>query len=502
MPTRSSTPAPALSETPTRSAAEYVRALLARIDDIDCSGPTLRSVIRVNPRAEAEAEELDAEADAGRRRSPLHGMPVLVKDNIDTAGPMGTTAGSFALAEDSPRRDAPLVTRLREAGLVILGKTNLSEWANFRSTGSSSGWSAVGGLCLNPHALDRSAGGSSSGSGAAVAAGLAPLAVGTETDGSILCPSALCGVVGIKPTVGLINGRGIVPISHSQDTAGPIATTVADAAALLSILASTPYEDNLVTHTPAVPGRHAHQDYTQFCQPDGLRGARIGVPRKGLWGYSAAADALAEQAVELLASHGATIVDPADIPSYDALASSEDELTVLLTEFKVGIEAYLADSERAVRSLEDLVAFNTAHAETELAHFGQEIFERALQTNGLADPAYQRARETCLRLGRSEGIDAVLSRHELDALVAPAYPPAWKIDLVNGDPRLGSCTQTAAVAGYPAVTVPFGTVDGLPVGLAFLGTAWSEPTLIRLAYAYETVRGPAPRPTFRPPRVG
>jgi len=479
-----------------------VRALLARIDDIDCSGPTLRSVIRVNPRAEAEAEELDAEADAGRRRSPLHGMPVLVKDNIDTAGPMGTTAGSFALAEDSPRRDAPLVTRLREAGLVILGKTNLSEWANFRSTGSSSGWSAVGGLCLNPHALDRSAGGSSSGSGAAVAAGLAPLAVGTETDGSILCPSALCGVVGIKPTVGLINGRGIVPISHSQDTAGPIATTVADAAALLSILASTPYEDNLVTHTPAVPGRHAHQDYTQFCQPDGLRGARIGVPRKGLWGYSAAADALAEQAVELLASHGATIVDPADIPSYDALASSEDELTVLLTEFKVGIEAYLADSERAVRSLEDLVAFNTAHAETELAHFGQEIFERALQTNGLADPAYQRARETCLRLGRSEGIDAVLSRHELDALVAPAYPPAWKIDLVNGDPRLGSCTQTAAVAGYPAVTVPFGTVDGLPVGLAFLGTAWSEPTLIRLAYAYETVRGPAPRPTFRPPRVG
>jgi len=502
MPTRSSTPAPALSETPTRSAAEYVRALLARIDDIDCSGPTLRSVIRVNPRAEAEAEELDAEADAGRRRSPLHGMPVLVKDNIDTAGPMGTTAGSFALAEDSPRRDAPLVTRLREAGLVILGKTNLSEWANFRSTGSSSGWSAVGGLCLNPHALDRSAGGSSSGSGAAVAAGLAPLAVGTETDGSILCPSALCGVVGIKPTVGLINGRGIVPISHSQDTAGPIATTVADAAALLSILASTPYEDNLVTHTPAVPGRHAHQDYTQFCQPDGLRGARIGVPRKGLWGYSAAADALAEQAVELLASHGATIVDPADIPSYDALASSEDELTVLLTEFKVGIEAYLADSERAVRSLEDLVAFNTAHAETELAHFGQEIFERALQTNGLADPAYQRARETCLRLGRSEGIDAVLSRHELDALVAPAYPPAWKIDLVNGDPRLGSCTQTAAVAGYPAVTVPCGTVDGLPVGLAFLGTAWSEPTLIRLAYAYETVRGPAPRPTFRPPRVG
>jgi amidase len=479
-----------------------VRALLARIDDIDCSGPTLRSVIRVNPRAEAEAEELDAEADAGRRRSPLHGMPVLVKDNIDTAGPMGTTAGSFALAEDSPRRDAPLVTRLREAGLVILGKTNLSEWANFRSTGSSSGWSAVGGLCLNPHALDRSAGGSSSGSGAAVAAGLAPLAVGTETDGSILCPSALCGVVGIKPTVGLINGRGIVPISHSQDTAGPIATTVADAAALLSILASTPYEDNLVTHTPAVPGRHAHQDYTQFCQPDGLRGARIGVPRKGLWGYSAAADALAEQAVELLASHGATIVDPADIPSYDALASSEDELTVLLTEFKVGIEAYLADSERAVRSLEDLVAFNTAHAETELAHFGQEIFERALQTNGLADPAYQRARETCLRLGRSEGIDAVLSRHELDALVAPAYPPAWKIDLVNGDPRLGSCTQTAAVAGYPAVTVPCGTVDGLPVGLAFLGTAWSEPTLIRLAYAYETVRGPAPRPTFRPPRVG
>jgi amidase len=518
-----------------------VAALLRRIEEIDRSGPLLRSVIRTNDDAPTEAAALDAEAAAGRRRGPLHGVPVLVKDNIDTAGPMGTTAGSLALAGDSPAADAPLVRRLRDAGMVVLGKANLSEWANFRSSGSSSGWSAVGGLCVNPHALDRSAGGSSSGSGAAVAAGLAPMAVGTETDGSILCPAALCGVVGIKPTVGLVDGTGIVPISHSQDTAGPIARTVRDAAALLSVLASAGStgaragasggsspggraggragggrvgsRDGLAADPP-VPGRRAYDDYQAYCLADGLRGARIGVPRHGLWGYSAGADDLAEEAVRLLAARGATIVDPADLPSLDELATSDAEMTVLATEFKVGIEAYLAtrgshspntrdaDGQRTPRALADLVAFNDAHADVELAHFGQDRFEDALRTNGLDDPAYREALETCRRLGRAEGIDAALRTHDLDALVAPTYPPAWKIDLVNGDRVVGSCTQIPAVAGYPVITVPCGASAGLPVGLAFLGTAWSEPTLIRLAYAFEQALDLSLTPTFRPPQAG
>ncbi|MGH3491567.1 MAG: amidase [Actinopolymorphaceae bacterium] len=498
--------------TPT-TAAGLVAALLRRIEEIDRAGPMLRSVIRTNPDALADAARLDAEVaeDRDRRRGPLHGVPVLVKDNIDTAGAMGTTAGSLALADTAPAADAPVVRRLREAGMVVLGKTNLSEWANFRSTGSSSGWSAVGGLCVNPHALDRSAGGSSSGSGAAVAAGLAPMAVGTETDGSILCPAALCGVVGIKPTVGLIDGTGIVPIAHSQDTAGPIARTVRDAAALLGVLASA---GQTRRKEGPVPGRRAYDDYRAYCHDDGLRGARIGVPRHGLWGYSARADALAEEAVRLLAARGATIVDPADLPSLDELTASDAEMTVLSTEFKVGIEAYLATRAPRPRqpapphlpdpprTLADLVAFNDAHADVELAHFGQERFEDALRTGGLDDPDYREALETCRQLGRTEGIDAALHAHDLDALVAPTYPPAWKIDLVNGDQSTGSCTQAPAVAGYPVITVPCGAADGLPVGLAFMGTAWSEPTLVRLAYAFEQALGWSMPPVFRPPQTG
>ncbi|MEQ7128958.1 amidase family protein [Actinopolymorpha sp. B11F2] len=524
----------------TATAADGVAALLRRIEGVDRSGPTLRSVIRTNHDAVTEAAALDVEAAAGRRRGPLHGVSVLVKDNIDTAGAMGTTAGSLALAGAGPAADAPLVRRLRDAGMVVLGKTNLSEWANFRSSGSSSGWSAVGGLCVNPHALDRSAGGSSSGSGAAVAAGLAPLAVGTETDGSILCPAALCGVVGIKPTVGLVDGTGIVPISHSQDTAGPIARTVRDAALLLSVLASAGRPggrgdgsgpgSGAPAGDPPVPGRRAYDDYQAYCRSDGLRGARIGLPRHGLWGYSARADALAEEAVRVLAAQGATIVDPANLPSLDELSMSEAEMTVLATEFKVGIEAYLAtrgvrapdgrgaadagsrvagasgvagsDGLRVPRTLADLMAFNDAHADVEFAHFGQDRFEDALRTGGLDDPAYREALETCRRLGRSEGIDAALRTHDLDALVAPTYPPAWKIDLVNGDHVSGSCTQVPAVAGYPVITVPCGAADGLPVGLAFIGTAWSEPTLIRLAYAFEQALDFSLTPAFRPPQTG
>ncbi|MFD2078813.1 amidase [Actinopolymorpha cephalotaxi] len=496
------------------SATEHVAALLRRIEEIDRSGPTVRSVLAVDPHAADRAAERDAERARGQVRGPLHGVPVLVKDNIDTAyagdtgdtagrdGGLPTTAGSLALAGVPTPADAPLVTALRAAGAVVLGKANLSEWANFRSGSSTSGWSAVGGLCVNPHALDRSAGGSSSGSAAAVAAGLAPLAVGTETDGSIVCPAALCGVVGIKPTVGLVSRTGVVPISHSQDTPGPIATTVADAALLLGVLAGADPDDAATMRS----GRVAYSDYTRFCRPDGLAGARIGLPRAGLWGYSAAADALAEEAVRLLAARGATVVDHADLPSIDEIRESDAELTVLSTEFRADLESYLAARRpEGPRTLAELVAFNDDHADRELTYFGQDRFESALATRGICDPVYVEALRTCRRLGRTHGIDAALGAGRLDALVMPTYPPAWKIDLVNGDQLPGACSTPAAIAGYPVVTVPCGAVDGLPVGLAFVGTAWSEPTLIRLAYAFEQAQnalGPRARPAYRPAGIG
>lgn len=467
------------------TSADAVATLLRRIAEIDRSGPILRSVISTAPDAVEVAAALDAERQAGSARGPLHGVPVLVKDNIDTVGPMGTTAGSLALVGSQPGADATLVRRLRDAGAVVVGKTNLSEWANFRSTNSTSGWSAVGGLCVNPHALDRSAGGSSSGSAAAVAAGLAPLAVGTETDGSIVCPAALCGVVGLKPTVGLVSRQGVVPIAKCQDTPGPITRTVWDAAALLSVLAE--------------PAARGPRDYTAYCRDDGLRGARIGVPRRVLWGYSTEADDLAEEAIRLLAARGATIVDPAELPSIEELSRSDAEMTVLYTEFKVCLEEYLATrTPGSPRTLADLVAFNEAHADEELRHFGQDRFEVALHTQGLDDPDYLAALETCRVLGRERGIDAALAAHDLDALVVPAYPPAWPIDLENGDLIAGGCSQPAAVAGYPLLTVPCGVVDGLPVGLAFMGTAWSEPTLVRLGYAFERALGLTIRPAYRP----
>jgi amidase len=462
--------------TSTLSSTALVEELQGRIREVD---PLVNAVCTPNPAARTEAARLDTERDEGRVRGPLHGVPVLVKDNIDTAD-LPTTAGSLALADQPPPpEDATVVRRLRAAGCVILGKTNLSEWANFRGSASSSGWSAYGGLTRNPYALNRSPGGSSSGSGAAVAAGLAEYAIGTETNGSIVCPAALNGVVGLKPTVGLVPQQGIVPISHSQDTAGPMTRTVEQAAALLTVLA-----DNRI-------------DYTEHCRGTDLSNVRIGVPRGPLWGYSKGLDQVTERALELLSQCGATLVDHLSLPTP---GGDEDQLQVLSHELKVDLAAYLATrAPGGPRTLDDLIAFNKKHADQELQWFGQELFERAAATDGLDSPMYVAARLAGLRAGR-DGIDNLLRDNQLDALVCPSYSPAWAIDLVNGDHVLGSSSSHAALAGYPLISVPSGMVSGLPVGLTISGTAQSEVTLIRLAHAFETARiaadGPFPTPEF------
>ncbi|WP_410789748.1 amidase [Kribbella sp. C-35] len=461
----------------TLSSVALVEELQGRIREVD---PSVNAICTPNPAALTEAARLDTERDDGRVRGPLHGVPVLVKDNVDTAD-LPTTAGSLALADQPPPPDdAPLVRRLRAAGCVILGKTNLSEWANFRGSASSSGWSAYGGLTRNPYALNRSAGGSSSGSGAAVAAGLADYAIGTETNGSIVCPAALNGVVGVKPTVGLVPQQGIVPISHSQDTAGPMTKTVTQAAALLSVLTG------------------GQTDYTEACRGTDLSNVRIGVPRGPLWGYSTGLDQVTERALELLSQCGATLVDHLSLPTP---GGDEDQLQVLSHELKVDMAAYLATrAPGGPQTLDDLIEFNKKHADQELQWFGQELFERAAATDGLSSPVYVAARLTALRAGR-DGIDNLLHDNQLDALVSPAYSPAWAIDLVNGDHVLGSSSSHAALAGYPLLSVPSGMVSGLPVGLTISGTARSEVTLIRLAHAFETARiaadGPFPTPEFR-----
>ncbi|MDX6309901.1 MAG: amidase [Nocardioidaceae bacterium] len=463
---------------PQGTSREAVEIALARIDDID---PLIASVCTLNPAALDHATALDREAAAGRLRSPLHGRPILVKDNVDTAD-MLTTAGSLALAQCPPDADAPLVRRLRAAGMVLLGKTNLSEWANLRDEASTSGWSAYGGLTRNPYGLNRSSGGSSSGSGAAVAARLAPYAIGTETDGSITCPAAFNGCVGIKPTVGLIPGQGIVPISKSQDTAGPLAPTVREAARVLTVLAGN------------------DKDYAAHAVPERLVGKRIGLPRRDFWGYSVGADAAAERAVELLAGEGATIVDNTDLTSMVDYAF-DDEMLVLLSEMNAGMADYLATRPQGTpRTLADLVEFNRQHAETELRYFGQSFFEKALDSPPLDSPEYLAARAACLAHGRDDGIDAVLREHDLDALLSPAYNPATPIDLVNAEHNWGSCTQPSAMAGYPLLTVPAALVHGLPVAVTFWGTAGSEATLVELAAGYEALRdagdGPLPEPTY------
>ena len=474
------------------TARRLTEAYLGRIARLDREGPELRSVIETNEDALATAADLDAERRAKGPRGPLHGIPVLLKDNVDTADRMATTAGSLALQGAPPPRDAHLTMRLREAGAVILGKANLSEWANFRSSRSVSGWSARGGQCRNPYALDRNPCGSSSGSGAAVSANLTALAVGTETDGSIVCPATTCGIVGIKPTVGLVSRAGIIPISRTQDTAGPMARTVADAAALLSALAGADPRD------PATAAAAEHAtDYTKHLDAEGLRGARIGVARN-MAGFHPDTDRLFEEALAELKRQGASVVDPADVPNVKELGDPEYE--VLLYEFKAGLEDYLASRGEGapVKTLADVIAFNERNREREMPFFGQEIFLKAQEKGDLGTPAYREALEKCGRLARQEGLDAVLDQQKLDALVAPTGAPAWVIDVVSGDHFVGGNSTPAAVAGYPTVSVPMGFVFGLPVGLSFIGRAWSELALVRLAHAYEQATRHRRPPRFLP----
>jgi amidase len=469
------------------SARRLTEMYLERIERIDRRGPALNSVIETNPDAVSIAEALDRERKAGRVRGPLHGVPVIIKDNIATADRMETTAGSLALVGARPASDAFIVKHLRDAGAVIIGKTNLSEWANFRSTHSTSGWSGRGGQTHNPYALDRNPCGSSSGTGAAVSANLALIGVGTETDGSIVCPSGTCGIVGIKPTLGLVSRSGIIPIAHSQDTAGPMARTVADAAALFNVLRGTdPYDDITRDAGKLFPDdfRLSRSDMTKFLDPAGLRGARIGVARK-FFGFNDQVDKLMADAIDLMKREGAVIVDPADIPTHGKFDAPEFE--VLLFEFKADLNKYLAGLTLGdhPRTLKALIEFNEKNRQREMPYFGQELFTKAEAKGPLTDRAYLKALRSSKSLAQAQGIDAVVIKNRLDAIIAPTGGPAWTTDLVNGDHFTGGSSTPAAVAGYPNVQVPAGYVYGLPVGISFFGRAFTEGILIRLAYAYE-----------------
>jgi amidase len=475
------------------TARSIAEKYLSRIEAIDRNGPTLRSVIETNPDALAIADALDKERKDKGPRGPMHGIPVLIKDNIDTADGMMTTACSLALVGAKPPKDSFVAKKLRDAGAVILGKTNLSEWANIRSSHSTSGWSGRGGLTRNPYALNRNPCGSSSGSGAGVSANLCAVAVGTETDGSIVCPSSLNGVVGIKPTVGLISRSGIIPISHTQDTAGPICRTVRDAAILLSALAGVDAEDSatLAARDKAVA------DYTKFLDADGLRGARIGVVRK-YFGFHDGVDALMEETLGVLRKQGAIVVDPADIETIGK--TGDNEMTVLLYELKADLNAYLAKlgPDAPVHSLKEVIEFNERERAKELPYFGQDLFIKAEAKGDLGTKEYLDALENNLRLARKEGIDATMDKFKLDALVAPTAPPAWVTDLVDGDNVGGGSSGMAAIAGYPDITIPAGFIFGLPVGISFFGRAWSEPTLIKLAYSFEQATKVRKAPKFLP----
>ncbi len=470
---------------------KLVKLYLARIRAIDKAGPRINSVIELNPDALSIAKSLDAERKAKGPRGPLHGIPILLKDNIATADKMQTTAGSLALLGVKPPRDAFVVKKLREAGAVIMGKTNLSEWANMRSTRSTSGWSGRGGLTKNPYALDRNTSGSSSGSGAAIAASLAAIAVGTETDGSIVSPAQVSGLVGIKPTLGLISRNGIIPIAHSQDTAGPMARSVADAAALLTAMAGADARD-AATLDPLMKAL----DYSQFLDINGLAGARIGVVRGNFGGRNDLVSAVVEEALKVLAAKGAILVDPVEVPNTAKYAQTEYE--VLIYELKADIAAYLAEFApgASIKSLKDIIDFNEKNRSSELPFFGQEHFLRAEGKGGLDSKEYLDALANNLLYSRAEGIDKVMKEHKLDALVAPSGGPAWLTDFIKGDASGGGFTSPAAVAGYPHVTVPAGNVYGLPCGISFVGSAWSEPTLIRIAYAFEQATKHRRAPTF------
>jgi amidase len=487
---------------------------LERIEEIDKKGPAINSVLDINPDALVIADKLDRECQAKASRGmaqesgrllqgsggksqgltgPLHGIPILIKDNIATHDRMTTTAGSLALKGSIPPEDSFVARKLREAGAIILGKTNLSEWANFRSMRSSSGWSARGGQTLNPYALDRNPCGSSSGSGAAASANLCAAAIGTETDGSVVCPSNANSLVGIKPTLGLVSRSGIIPIAHSQDTAGPMCRTVTDAAILLGALTGIDPKDSA---TKESIGR-SYTDYTRFLDPKGLKGARLGVARN-LFGFHDRVDKLINESIEEMKRLGAVIIDPVDIPTAKEL--DESELEVLLYEFKADLNAYLAGLGPGVpvHSLKEIIEFNEKNSDSEMPYFGQELFHRAEEKGPLTDRAYRSALKKNHRLSRKEGIDAVMRKHRLDAIVAPTGGPPWMTDLVNGDHYIGGSSSLAAVAGYPNITVPAGYIFGLPVGISFFGKAYSEPTLIKIAYAYEQATKFRKPPKFLP----
>ncbi len=482
-------PAPSLSELRRayQDGSSSPHAEIARVfERMDAVEPMINSVLARHP---------DPEALVERRRDPqgaLYGVPVLVKDSIDTVAPLPTTAGSLALSGRSPDRNAPIVERLEHAGAMVVGKANLSEWGNFRSLRSTRGWSAVGGLTVNPHALDRSAGGSSSGSAAAVAAGIVSVAIGTETDGSIIAPAELCGVVGLKPTVGLLPGKGIVPISYNQDTAGPITRTVRDAAEVMDVRAPRPPGD---------------EPYVHACSGRGIEGMRVGVLDPHQSDLPPAVAGVLERAYEALACAGARLVPDVRLPSLEALAESPDEFEVLLYDFKWDLEDYLRGrGHPGIRTLSDVIEFNSRHPDTELVHFGQDVLERAAAKGDRNEEQYVAALSRIRSWGRDQGIDRALVDHEVELIACPGFGPAWKVDLVLGDGpdlrRMVSPLQASAVAGYPVITVPVGTVAGLPVGLSLLGGAFSEYELLRAAHAVETVVGGAPRPAFRAPEAG
>ncbi|MGA8265421.1 MAG: amidase [Ignavibacteriaceae bacterium] len=468
---------------------EYIK----RIKEIDKSGPAINSVLEVNPDALKIADELDKEFKEKGARGPLHGIPVLIKDNIDTADNMNTTAGSLALLGSKPIKDSFVAKQLRAAGAIILGKTNLSEWANIRSTHSTSGWTGRGGLTKNPYALDRNCSGSSSGSGAAAAANLCTVAIGTETDGSVVSPSSLNGLVGIKPTVGLVSRAGIIPISHSQDTAGPMTRTVRDAAILLGAMTGIDSEDNA---TKGSKGK-LHKDYTKFLDSNGLKGARIGVFRQ-YFGFLPQVDELMEKSLEVLKKNGAILIDPVKMDTLEKFGNTEN--TVLMYELKADMEAYLKHRgpNTKMHTLKDLIEFNKSHAKEEMPYFGQELFLEAEGKGPLTDKEYLNALATDHRMTREEGIDAMMDKHNLDAIVSPTDSPAWMTDLVDGDHFLGGSSSLAAVAGYPHITVPAGFVWGLPVGISFFGRAWSEPTLLKIAYGFEQATKARRPPKFLP----
>jgi amidase len=466
---------------------------LARIQDIDKAGPRINSVIEVNPEALEIAEALDRERKDKGARGPLHGIPILIKDNIDTADRMNTTAGSLALLGSTPPKDAFVAAQLRKAGAVILGKTNLSEWANIRSSHSTSGWSGRGGLTRNPYALDRNPCGSSSGTGAAVSANLCAAGVGTETDGSVVCPSSANGLAGMKPTLGLISRSGIIPIAHSQDTSGPMARTVRDVAILLGAMAGPDPDDKI---TAASAGK-LQPDYTKFLDPAGLKGARIGVVRK-YFGFNDAVDELMSSLIDEMKRAGADITDPADIPTLGKF--DDTELLVLMYELKADLAAYLArlGDTAPVKSLKDVIEFNEKNKTKEMPYFGQDIFLKAEAKGPLTTKEYVDALASNRKLTRAEGIDFIMDKFKLDALVAPTGGPAWLTDLINGDHSSGGSSSAAAVAGYPNINVTAGYLYGLPVGISFFGRAWSEPTLLKIAYAFEQLTKARQKPMFLP----